>query len=144
VRPKGGWNVAATGERPPSTSAPAPVVETLLRGGAEARVVRLLLPQGSVIRKEPIGPGRERRLRRERAVLEALAGVPGTVHLSSALPQPPDALLLEDIHGEPLAARRMPLGVPEAVRLARALARTLAAVHARGVVHRDVNPTNIV
>lgn len=136
--------MAATGERPPSTSAPAPVVETLLRGGAEARVVRLLLPQGSVIRKEPIGPGRERRLRRERAVLEALAGVPGTVHLSSALPQPPDALLLEDIHGEPLAARRMPLGVPEAVRLARALARTLAAVHARGVVHRDVNPTNIV
>src|SRR5690606_26497858 len=89
VQPKGGWSVEGNGQQPPRTSVPAPVVETPLRYGAEARVVRLRLPQGSVIRKEPIGPGRTQRLRQERTALEALAGVPGIVHLSPALSQPP-------------------------------------------------------
>lgn len=136
-------SVAGEGGHPP-TGLPAPVAETLLREGARARIVRVILPEGSVIRKEPVGRGRERRLRREHAALEALASVPGVAHLAPDRAQPPDALLLEDLDGEALADRRMPLSVTEVVRLARALARILAAVHAHGVVHRDVNPANIL
>lgn len=36
-----------------------------------------------------------------------------------------------------------PLGVPESVRIARDVARGLAAAHARGIVHRDVKPSNV-
>lgn len=51
------------------------------------------------------------------------------------------------IDGENLAervAQRGPLGVHEAVRLLRETAWALAYAHARGVVHRDVKPENIM
>jgi tetratricopeptide (TPR) repeat protein/TolB-like protein len=40
--------------------------------------------------------------------------------------------------------RRGPLGADEAVAIARQMARGLGAAHARGVVHRDVKPGNIM
>ena len=42
------------------------------------RVTRLFLPGGTVIRKEPLGPNADRRLRHEAAVLERLRGVKGS------------------------------------------------------------------
>src|SRR5262249_18351873 len=51
------------------------------------------------------------------------------------------------IEGENLAdrvQRRGPLATPDAVRYLREVAWALAYAHARGVVHRDVKPENIM
>ena len=55
---------------------------------ARTRVTRLFLPEGTVIRKEPLGPDADRRVRHEAAVLERLAGVAGVVQLAERPPDP--------------------------------------------------------
>jgi non-specific serine/threonine protein kinase len=48
--------------------------------------------------------------------------------------------------GETLAARvaRGRLSIPEGLRIAREIARALAAAHTRGIVHRDLKPANVL
>jgi eukaryotic-like serine/threonine-protein kinase len=55
------------------------------------------------------------------------------------------ALVLELIEGNTLAARiaRGPIGVSEALTIARQIAEALEAAHEKGVVHRDLKPANI-
>ncbi len=55
-------------------------------------------------------------------------------------------LAMEWIEGESLHARlaRGPLSVGECIALGRRLARALGVAHARGVVHRDVKPSNVI
>jgi eukaryotic-like serine/threonine-protein kinase len=55
------------------------------------------------------------------------------------------ALILELVEGETLAGRiaRGPLGVNEALTIARQIAAALEAAHEKGVVHRDLKPANI-
>jgi hypothetical protein len=55
-------------------------------------------------------------------------------------------LAMEWVEGEDLAARlaRGPLGVVDALACALRVADGLGAAHARGVVHRDVKPSNVL
>jgi hypothetical protein len=54
-------------------------------------------------------------------------------------------LIMEHMAGGTLAARlrRGPLGVPEAVRVVSLLATALEHVHAAGLIHGDIKPSNI-
>ena len=55
-------------------------------------------------------------------------------------------LILEFVEGETLADRgkRMPIPVEESLRLMVQVAEALEAAHEKGVVHRDLKPTNII
>ncbi len=110
---------------------------------ARTRVTRLFLPGRTLIRKEPLGPDGQRRLRHERAMLARLRGVPGVAQLVEA-PRDPGSILLEDVGGTSLAGPAKPLAVDELIQLAVDLARAVAEMHRRGVMHRDITPANIV
>lgn len=117
----------------------------VLHESERTRVTRMVLPghTDTVIRKEPLGPDAERRLRHEVTILERLAGVEGVAQLAAASPYP-GSILLEDLGGTSLANNTMPLEISELISLALGLARTVAAMHRQGVVHRDISPANIV
>ena len=107
------------------------------------RVVRLLLPGRAVIRKEPLGPAAQRRVRHEVAMLERLRGVVGVAQLLEA-PRYQGSIVMADAGGMSLAELAKPLAVAELIGLAVELARAVAAMHRRGVLHRDLTPANIV
>ncbi|KPM50599.1 serine/threonine protein kinase [Frankia sp. R43] len=108
------------------------------------RVTRVMLPAGSLIRKEPLGPGAERRLGHEIEILKRLSGVDGVAQLAADAPLCPGSILLTDVGG--VALRELPAPLPPArlVELAESLARAVAGVHRLGVVHQNINPANIV
>jgi diguanylate cyclase (GGDEF)-like protein len=97
----------------------------------------------TVIRKEMLGPDREERARHELEILHRLAGVDRVVQPVAEQPDP-GVIMLDDVHGEPLAHVAMPLETTRLVDLMLALASVTAAVHQHGVIHRDINPTNIL
>jgi len=53
-------------------------------------------------------------------------------------------IVMEYVEGETLAERPLPLCEEEVAALARHCARGLAAAHARGVVHGDIKPANLM
>ena len=55
---------------------------------ARTRVTRLFLAGRTVIRKEPLGPDADRRLRDEAAMLERLRGVKGVAQLAAGAAVP--------------------------------------------------------
>jgi serine/threonine protein kinase len=120
-----------------------PVRAEILHESERTRVTRLFLPRGTVIRKEPLGPGAERRLRHEAAMLGRLRGVAGVAQLAAA-PRYAGSIVLADAGGASLASQAKPLAADDLIGLAVGLARAVAGMHRRGVMHRDITPANIV
>jgi signal transduction histidine kinase len=107
------------------------------------RVTRLSLAGRTVIRKEPLGPDAQRRLRHEAAMLERLRGAGGVAQLAAA-PRYAGSVVLADSGGTSLAGLAKPLAAGELTGVAVALARAVAGMHRRGVMHLDITPANIV
>ena len=120
-----------------------PVRAEVLHESEHTRVTRLVFAQGTVVRKEPLGPDAQRRLRHEVAVLERLRGVDGLAQLVEA-PRYPGSIVMADAGGVSLAGLAKPLPVDELIGPAVELARAVAGMHRRGVMHRDITPANVV
>ena len=76
----------------------APARAEVVHESDRTRVTRLFLAGGTVIRKEPLGPDAQRRLRHELAMLERLRGVEGVAQLVEA-PRYPGSIVLADAGG---------------------------------------------
>jgi diguanylate cyclase (GGDEF)-like protein len=101
--------------------------------------VRSKVAGGSVIAKQSLGPDAMARQRHEAQMLKRLAGVVGVSQLVSV--GPGAVITLQDRGGRPLDG---PFAPPALVALAARLARCLAAVHRRGVLHLDIARANII
>ncbi|MGZ8648080.1 MAG: AAA family ATPase [Solirubrobacteraceae bacterium] len=115
----------------------------LIHASDRARVSRLLLGGRVLIRKDPLGADARRRLRHEMAILERLRGVPGVAQLVDA-PEYRDSIVMEDAGHTTLAGLTPPLAVDELIELAVRLVGAVAAMHDRGVMHRDIAPAHVV
>ncbi len=129
------------GEVPPGRD--PPVRAEVVYESERTRVTRVFLAGRTVIRKEPLGPGAQRGLRHEVAMLERLRGVVGVAQLVEA-PRYPGSIVMADASDTTLAGVAKPLAVDELIGLAVALAQAVAGMHRRGVMHRDITPANIV
>src|SRR3954464_6683144 len=127
----------------PVPGAEPPLRVEVVRETARTRITRLVFADRTVIRKQPLGPGTDRRLRREAALLERVRGVDGVAQLVNR-PRYPDSIVLADAGRTRLAHLATPPALDQPPGLAVALARAVAGVHARGVLHRDIAPGNIV
>ncbi|MDC0713164.1 trifunctional serine/threonine-protein kinase/ATP-binding protein/sensor histidine kinase [Stigmatella sp. ncwal1] len=103
-----------------------------------------------VILKTPMaptpGPSERERYRREFGILQRLRDVSGVAKPYSCerLRERP-VLLLEKIQGEPLSeSSGRPLEVTRCLGVAISLASTLAKIHCRHVIHKDIKPSNII
>lgn len=128
------------------------ILGDVLYTGSETRVVRGRHPKSGadvvlkLPREEVPAPRTLERLRHEYAMLRALA-VPGVIRTVGLEPYGQGFSLLLEAWGDvsldrTLAEAPLPVGV--ALRLGAGLARTLAEVHRRGIIHRDIKPQNIL
>ncbi|MFO0677817.1 MAG: serine/threonine-protein kinase [Polyangiaceae bacterium] len=89
----------------------------------------------------------EERFEREVRILGRLHGASGVRLVASGDHGGVPFVVMEHVRGITLARllrRKGHLGLPFVGHLVRSLLATLAAVHAEGVVHRDVKPSNLV
>jgi diguanylate cyclase (GGDEF)-like protein len=121
--------------------------EEVLYQSARTRVLRITagVDGTAAIRKEYRGPGAAERRRHESTIVGRLAGAAGVPQLLSG-PDGRKAILLADSGGTSLAESLAgaPMDVPELLDFAIELVGVVAGVHRRGVVHKDINPANIV
>src|SRR5580704_7928492 len=78
---------------PPSPETPVPA--EIVHESGRTRITRLALPGGTVIRKQPLGPDAERRVRHEVAMLQRLRGVLGVAQLADDSRYPGSVMLAD-------------------------------------------------
>jgi signal transduction histidine kinase len=120
-----------------------PLRTEIVHESERTRVTRLFFADQTVIRKEPLGPDAERRVEHETALLARLRGLAGVAQLAEA-PRYPGSIVLADVRGTNLTGLARPLKADDLIGLALRLARTVAGMHRREVIHRDITPANIV
>jgi predicted ATPase/signal transduction histidine kinase/predicted Ser/Thr protein kinase len=101
-----------------------------------------------LILKTPVAsaPSTRERYRREFSILQRLQDVRGVarVHAYEHSQERP-VLLLEEIEGTPLSELTgEPFEVLRALDIGISLASTLAELHRRGVIHKDIKPSNVI
>jgi diguanylate cyclase (GGDEF)-like protein len=99
----------------------------------------------TVVCKRPRGPDAAARLLHERRILERLAGIEGVPVLAAGAATD-GTLTFEDEGGIPLNTLRAGQHVvpDEVAAIGQAVAGILAAIHRLGVLHKDINPSNIL
>ena len=131
----------APGRVPPGGD--PPVRAEVVHYSERTRVTRLFLQEGTVICKEPLGPDAERRVRHEVTMLQRLRGVAGVAQLAET-PRQAGPIVLADAGGVSQAGMARPLPADDLAVVAVGLAAAVAGMHARGVIHRDITPANVV
>jgi len=105
---------------------------------------RQLAGGGTAVVKQAFGAETQARLRHEGHVLRRLQGVDGVIRLHPQ--QPVEGLAFQDADcvslAQVLLAGRP--GVQQVLAIAIALSHILAAVHRLGVIHKDINPSNVL
>jgi serine/threonine protein kinase len=86
-----------------------------------------------------------KRLEHEYALRAELDAAWAACPIELSLHRNRSALVLEDPGGDPLDLQLgRPLGITEFLRIGISLARALRQVHARGLIHKDIKPANIL
>ncbi len=127
-------------------SAALPTHDEVLYKNERTMVIRRRLSDTqTVIEKHAFGTEAQRRLRREAVILDRLAGIVGVPRLLKN-PLTPGILGLEDDGGSSLAQVLVDrqLSLKEILMLGIELTRVLSEVHREGIVHKDINPLNII
>jgi predicted ATPase/signal transduction histidine kinase/ActR/RegA family two-component response regulator len=99
-----------------------------------------------ILKREASTPGALARYRREHDVLQSLR-IPGVLQvLGLEMTQGVPMLVLEDYGAESLARlqHKQHFGLERVLVLASRIAEVLGELHERGLVHRDINPSNIL
>jgi hypothetical protein len=119
--------------------------DEVLHRSESARIIRRFRSGGSVVLKVALGSDAAARTRHEISILARLSGVPGVVKLAPERRSADTIALCDDAAvslASVLQTERLRDGA--FLELALELADTVAAIHALGIVHRDINPSNVV